>query len=105
MNEAYITFIKRDSMLFILQVNTITIVCSFWYKIFPKKFTGLCSSLRKFKFEQLLIRFYLPSCLGQEKATGLFGLLVKMPPAPLSITQNRNLTLSLFIAERQAGKV
>ena len=53
----------------------------------------------------IVITFYSPSCLDQETAKGPFGLRVKLPPAHLSTTHGGGFTLSLLIAERQAGKL
>ena len=38
---------------------------------------------------QIVITFYLPSCLGQETAKGPFDLRVKLPPARLSTQARR----------------
>ena len=54
---------------------------------------------------EIVITFYSPSCLGQETAKESFSLRVKLPPAHLSTTHGGGFTLSLFIAERQAGKL
>ena len=43
----------------------------------------------------IVIKFYSPSCLGQETAKGPFGLRVKLPPAHLSTTHGGGFTLSL----------
>ena len=53
----------------------------------------------------IVITFYSPNCLGQETAKGPFGLRVKLPPAHLCTTHGGSFTLSLLIAERQAGKL
>ena len=50
----------------------------------------------------VVIRFYSPSCLGQETAKGPFGLRVKLPP--VNHTRWRLHTVHV-IAERQAGKL
>ena len=57
------------------------------------------------KFVELQFHFYSPSCVGQEIAKGPRGFWVKMPPAQLSTTHGGDFTLSLFIAERQAGEL
>ena len=53
----------------------------------------------------IVITFYPRSCLGQDTAKGPFGLQVELPPAHLSTTHCGGFTLSLFTAERQAGKL
>ena len=77
------------------RTNSLTLVLriSFW---FARRNTE--------KAEHIATTLYSPSCLGQEKAKGPFGLRVKLPPAHLFTTHGGGFTLSIFIAERQAGK-
>ena len=51
----------------------------------------------------IVITFYLPSYLGQEKAKGPFGLQVKLPSAHLSTTHGGISTLSLLMLNVKQG--
>ena len=74
-------------------------------KIFSENFSSVCDCLVSAIVIVIVITFYSPSCLGQETAKWPFGLRVKLPPAHLSTTHGGGFTLSLLIAERQAGKL
>ena len=53
----------------------------------------------------IVITFYSPCCLRQETTKGSYRLRIKHPPAHLSTTLGGGSTLSLFVTERQAGKL
>ena len=53
----------------------------------------------------IVFTFLFTKLLGQESGKGPRGLCVKLPPATLSTAHGGGFTLSLFIAERQAGKL
>ena len=53
----------------------------------------------------IIITVYSPSSLDHETAKGPFGLRIKLPPTHMSTIRGRGVTLCLFIAERQAGKL
>ena len=53
----------------------------------------------------IVIRFYSPSCLGQEKAKGPFGFRVKLPLAHLSTTLDGGFTFpcNCWMSSREAA--
>ena len=47
------------------------------------------------ELQEIVITFYLPSCLGQQTAKGRFGFRVNLPPAHLSTTHGGGFTPEL----------